>query len=72
MNFAEKPGLLFVAATLAPLASFVVLLILGGLRFAVRRTRILAMTSPSVVRSTTRSPLRAAELGETIKISPSR
>ena len=40
--------------------------------FAVRRTRILAMTSPSVVRSTTRSPLRAAELGETIKISPSR
>src|SRR5512144_2816178 len=32
--------------------------------FAVRRTRILAITSPSVVRRTTRSPLRGAEFGE--------
>src|SRR5437588_1684241 len=35
-NVAEQPGLLFVAATLLPLASFVLLLLWGGLRWALR------------------------------------
>src|SRR5690242_9503529 len=35
----ENPGLLYVAATLAPLASFVLLLIAGGLRAVVRPYR---------------------------------
>src|SRR5215813_627421 len=36
MDFASKPGLLFVVATLLPLASFVVLLLTFALRSAVR------------------------------------
>jgi NADH-quinone oxidoreductase subunit L len=35
----DQPGLLYVAATLLPLASFVLLLLYGGLRFAVRPYR---------------------------------
>jgi len=35
-NVVEQPGLLFVIATLLPLASFVLLLLLGGLRWALR------------------------------------
>src|SRR5262245_19252717 len=35
----EQPGLLYVVATLLPLASFVILLLLGGLRNAVRPYR---------------------------------
>ncbi len=35
----DKPGLLFVAATFLPLASFVFLLLVGGLRFFCRRYR---------------------------------
>ena len=34
--FGERPGLLFVAATLLPLAAFVILLVAGGLRNALR------------------------------------
>ena len=36
MDFASKPGLLFVVATLLPLASFVLVLVFFGLRAAVR------------------------------------
>ena len=35
----EHPGLWFVAATLTPLASFVLLLLAGGLRWALRPAR---------------------------------
>ena len=35
----ENPGLLYVAATLLPLASFVLLLVAGGLRLAARPYR---------------------------------
>ncbi len=35
-NLVEQPGLLFVVATLLPLASFVILLLWGGLRWALR------------------------------------
>src|SRR5947209_11548809 len=35
----ENPGLLYVAATLLPLASFVILLLAGGLRLALRQSR---------------------------------
>jgi len=35
----ENPGLLYVAATLAPLASFLLLLLAGGLRLALRKNR---------------------------------
>src|SRR5262245_52038663 len=36
MEFLEKPGILYFAATLLPLASFVLLLLLGGIRNAAR------------------------------------
>src|SRR5947209_8354042 len=39
MNVADQPGLLFVVATLLPLASFVLLLLWGGLRWALRPYR---------------------------------
>ena len=35
-SLVDKPGLLFVAATLLPLAAFVLLLLLGGLRHLLR------------------------------------
>ena len=38
LDLANHPGFLFVLATLLPLASFVLLLILGGLRFAFRQS----------------------------------
>jgi NADH-quinone oxidoreductase subunit L len=46
----DQPGLLFVAATLLPLASFLLLLLLGALRCAVRRTRHTSALSESVYR----------------------
>src|SRR3954471_7639615 len=39
MSFTEKPGLLFVWATLLPLAAFTLLLLLGGLRNFLRPYR---------------------------------
>src|SRR5947209_15720726 len=38
-NFADEPGLLYVAATLVPLASFVLLLLAGGVKNFARAHR---------------------------------
>ena len=45
---------------------------LSSTLFAVLRLIYFAVTSPLVVRTTTRSPLLALALGETIRMSPSR
>src|SRR5688572_25989960 len=51
MDLKEHPGLLFVAATLSPLASFLILFLAGGVRWALRPFGYFADYRPSPIGS---------------------